>query len=192
MRALLQRLRHSTAGVAVVEFAMMAPVLLLLVIGALEIGYKVYAISTANGALREAARMASTGKYTGTQIDDKVKGMIRAWRADADISIIKKSYSDFTGVGLPEPITSGSVASGSYCYEDTNGNSKWDEDRGAEGLGDAEDVIYYEVTVKYPTLFAFSQKTMGFTGEGQVKLNTIVSNEPYAPVTNAPPANRCV
>ncbi|QNP43212.1 pilus assembly protein [Sphingomonas daechungensis] len=123
-------LKFCERGAALVEFAMLLPVLCLLIIGTLEVGYRIYAVSVSNGAIRAAARMASTGQYTGTQIDAEVVKQIRSFRKDATVSIVKKSYSDFTGVGLPEPVTSGSIASGTYCFDDINNNGTWDADRG--------------------------------------------------------------
>ena len=173
------------------EFALLMPVLCLIVMGTLEVGYRIYAVSVSNGAIRQAARMASTGGFTGTQIDTHVVNQIRKFRKDANVQIVKKSYSDFTGVGLPEPVTSGSIASGTYCFEDVNKNGTRDDDQGTSGLGGAEDVIYYEVTATYPTLFKFSENVLKFSPTQTVKLNTIVSNEPFAAVVRTPPPTVC-
>lgn len=189
--ACLRVLRRSDRGTSTVEFAMLLPVLCLVVMGTLEIGYRIYAVSVSNGAIRQAARMASTGGFTGAQIDAHVVNQIRNFRRDANVQIVKKSYSDFTGVGLPEPVTSGSIESGSYCFEDVNKNGTHDEDQGASGLGGAEDVIYYEVTASYPTLFKFSENVLKFSPTQTVKLNTIVSNEPFAAVVKTPPPKVC-
>ena len=170
---------------------MVLPVLCLVIMGAMEIGYRIYAISVSNGAIREAARMASTGEHTGAEIDAQVKKHIQAFRKDATVTIVKKSYADFTGVGLPEPVTSGSVESGTYCFEDINKNGTWDEDRGKSGLGGAEDVIYYEVTANYPTLFKFSENVLKLPSTTTVSENTIVSNEPFAAVVKTPPPTVC-
>jgi hypothetical protein len=179
-------------GATIVEFALLLFPLCVLIMGSLEIGYRIYATSVSNGVIREAARMASTGAYTGDQIDAEVVKGIRDFRSDAGVVIKKKSYSDFTGVGLPEPVTSGSVASGTYCFDDINGSGTWEADRGAEGLGDAEDVIYYEVTTTYPTLFKFTEKVMNLDASMKITLNTIVSNEPFAAVVPSTPPNICV
>jgi Flp pilus assembly pilin Flp len=187
-RSLLQRCER---GAALVEFALLLPVLCLLIIGTLEVGYRIFAVSVSNGAIRAAARMASTGEYTGSQIDAEVIKQIHGFRKDATVSIVKKSYADFTGVGLPEPVTSGSVASGTYCFDDINNNGNWDEDRGKDGLGGAEDVIYYEVTTTYPTLFKFSERMLNFSPSTKIVENTVVSNEPYAAVVKTPPPKVC-
>jgi hypothetical protein len=184
-------LGRSDRGTSAVEFAMLLPVLCLVIMGALEIGYRIYAISVSNGAIRQAARMASTGGFTGAQIDAHVVDQIHKFRRDANVQIVKKSYSDFTGVGLPEPVTSGSIASGTYCFEDVNNNGTRDDDQGTSGLGGAEDVIYYEVSATYPTLFKFSEKMLRFSPTTKVTLNTIVSNEPFAAVVRTPPPKVC-
>lgn len=184
-------LLRSIAGAAAIEFALLLPVFCLVVMGTMEVGYKIYAVSVSNGAIREAARMASTGEFTGAQIDAEVMKRIQAFRRTATVNIVKKSYSDFTGVGLPEPILSGSYESGTYCFSDVNENGNRDDDQGVNGLGDAEDVIYYEVTTSYPTLFKFTEKVLKFPSITTVKLNTIVSNEPFAAVVRTPPPKVC-
>ena len=51
----------ATAGVTIIEFAMILPVLLLLLLGLFDLGYRSYASSVLQGALHEAARMATVG-----------------------------------------------------------------------------------------------------------------------------------
>jgi Flp pilus assembly protein TadG len=160
--------------------------------GSIEIGYKIYAKSVVNGALREASRMASTGGYTGTQIDNKVESRITDFRSNADVRIEKKNYADFTGVGVAEPVTSGSVDSGNYCYDDVNANGSWDEDQGRNGLGGPEDVVYYEVNMEYDMLFPFSSTFLGVDRSVTISANTLVSNEPFAAVVRTIPENLCV
>jgi len=189
--ATMRPLKACERGAAVVEFAMVLPVLCMLVMGTMEVGYRIFAVSVSNGAIREAARMASTGEYTGPQIDAAVTKQIRAFRKDATVSIVKKSYSDFTGVGLPEPVTSGTVASGTYCFQDINNSGSYEEDRGKDGLGGAEDVINYEVTATYPTLFKFSEKVLKFNASTKITESTIVSNEPFAAVVKTVPPTIC-
>lgn len=190
-RSLPHRLSSEERGATIVEFAIILVPMSVLLMGTLELGYRIYAQSIVTGSLRTAARMASTGGYTGTQIDAYVTDKLHEFRSTADVVIDKRSYSDFTGVGEAEPITSGTVASGSYCYQDINNNSSWDEDRGKSGLGGAEDVIYYEVQFSYPTLFPFIIKQLGFPATTVVEANTIVSNEPFAAVTPSTPVTRC-
>lgn len=187
----LRRLRRDNWGASTVEFALILMPLCILIFGSLEMGYRIYAESVVNGVLRDAARLATTGGYTGDQIDTIVKNKILDFRRDAGVTITKKSYSDFTGVGVAEPITSGSVDSGSYCYQDINDNNQWDEDQGKGGVGRAEDVVYYQVDMTYKTLFSFSSRLLGLGGISKISANTVVSNEPFAAVVHTDPVTRC-
>lgn len=190
--SILWRALTCRRGVAATEFALILLPLCVLIMGSLELGYRIYAMAVVNGALRDAARMASTGQYSGAQIDGLVTDTIHQFRRDAAVTIVKKSYSDFTGVGVAEPVTSGSVASGTYCYLDVNGNGRWDADQGRAGLGNPDDVVYYQVTATYDTLFGFTQSMFGLGSRTTISANTLVSNEPYAPPVTIDPPTRCV
>ncbi|MBI5505311.1 MAG: pilus assembly protein [Deltaproteobacteria bacterium] len=54
------RLVGDSSGIAVVEFALVAPVLLMLVLGAIEIGRVLYEQQTLDEAARQTARWATT------------------------------------------------------------------------------------------------------------------------------------
>jgi Flp pilus assembly protein TadG len=188
----IRRAGECERGAALVEFALILMPLCVLIMGTLELGYRIYAISVVNGALRDAARMASTGQYTGPEIDAMVTNTIHSFRANATVAIVKKSYASFTGVGVAEPVTSGTVASGTYCYQDVNGNGQWDADQGTAGLGNPDDVVYYQVTASYNTLFPFSQRMFGMGPTTTISVNTLVSNEPFAPPVTQVPQTLCV
>lgn len=191
MPAFLHRYHSEEGGVAAVEFALLLVPLCILLMGSLELGYRVYAQAIVVGSLREAARMASTGGYTGSAIDAYVTSRLSNFRSNSTVVIDKRSYSDFTGVGQAEPVTSGVGGVGSYCFQDINNNGSWDQDQGASGLGGAEDAIYYQVNFSYDTLFPFMVNALGMTTRTTVSANTIVSNEPFAAVTPRTLATIC-
>ena len=51
-------------GATIVEFALVLPVLCVLLLGMLDLGYRSYVTSIVQGALHEAARMATVGGVT--------------------------------------------------------------------------------------------------------------------------------
>src|SRR5437667_1399294 len=55
-------------GVAAVEFAVLIPFILTLLLGIWEVGRMIEVQQTVNNAAREAARQATTGQFTNTQI----------------------------------------------------------------------------------------------------------------------------
>jgi Flp pilus assembly protein TadG len=131
--ALLRRLGRAKEGVTLVEFALILPALLLLLFGTLELGWRIYASSVVQGALHEAARRATVGDLTNTQIDAIVRQRLAQFSHAATIVTSTKSYDDFSQVATPERITSDTAPVGQFnvgdCYEDFNNNSQYDLDR---------------------------------------------------------------
>jgi len=70
---------HSQRGQALVELALVAPVLLLLVLGAVELGAAFQAKITITNAAREGARLAGRGNiFTPSQVLQVVQGQSRS------------------------------------------------------------------------------------------------------------------
>lgn len=190
----IRSLARNTRGTTIVEFAMILTPLLMLLMGAIELGHMSMARSTVEGALREAARMATTGNSTSANIDTFIKGRVQMV-SGARVTIVKKAYDDFEQVNRPEPLTSDVAPIGQFnpgdCFRDLNENAKWDTDSGSSGLGGAEDIIYYEVTLDYPPLFPFMKVVPGFPDSIQLSANTVLRNEPYAKGVNFTPKIIC-
>ncbi|MGF1549068.1 MAG: TadE/TadG family type IV pilus assembly protein [Sphingomonadaceae bacterium] len=177
------RIRRDERGVTIVEFGFVAPVLVLTLIGLFDLGYNLYVSSVMQGALHEAARMATVGDKTPSQIDNHVKERLTDFHPDATIVTDQKSYYDYAGVGKPEKITSDTVPLGEYnagdCFEDSNGNGQYDLDRGKSGLGNSEDVVQFEVTMSYPAMFPL-YKLIGGDQQQVMTASTLLRNQPYA------------
>ena len=78
--------KRKEKGQSFVEFALVLPILILLVLGIIQFGIIFYGQVTITSAAREAARMASVGKYLGeieTRIDEIVS---KAPFLDVDIT----------------------------------------------------------------------------------------------------------
>ena len=186
-------LRSNARGATIVEFAFVAPILVLTLLGLFDLGYKSYVSSVLQGALHDAARMATVGDKTTAQIDAAVNARLQAFSRGATIAIVKKSYSDFTGVKVAEKITSDTVPMNTYnstdCYEDYNGNGVYDTDRGKSGLGASEDVVNYDITITYPRLFPLTG-LMGLPANDSVRGSTVLRNQPFGARSTSVPV-RC-
>jgi hypothetical protein len=183
------KVRRNERGVSVVEFALLAPVLCMLLLGILDLGQRMYLMSVLQGTLFRAARKASVGDQTSAQIDTFVNNELKDFKKNATVTITKKSYSDFTGVKALEKITSDTAPVGTYnagtsvaspgdCYEDTNSNWKRD-DKGQSGLGQSDEIVYYQVTIVYPRVVPLF-KFLGFSNNETVTANTVLRNQPYS------------
>ena len=182
-----RRIARDERGVTLVEFAAILPVLCMLLLGIFELGYRSYAASVLQGALHEAARMATVGGVTQAQIDERVRTRLRPFSSNATITIDTQSYQDFASVRQPERITQDTAPLGQYnvgdCYEDTNANNRWDADRGTAGTGNADDIVRYEVTLAYRRVFPIGG-FLGWSDTETIRSNTVLRNQPYAARVN--------
>jgi Flp pilus assembly pilin Flp len=184
---ILHALRRSERGATVVEFALVLPVLCILLLGTLDLGYRSYVTSIVQGSLHEAARMATVGGVPTSAIEAHVRDRLRDFSHDATITTTTRSYADFNGVRTPETVTQDTAPMGQYnqgdCFQDVNGNGSYDLDRGRGGLGGAEDVVYFEVNMTYPHIVPLGH-FLGWTDDVTISQNTVLRNQPYAGRSN--------
>lgn len=190
----LRALRRDTNGATIVEFALILPVLCMMLLGTLDLGYRSYVGAIVQGTLHDAARMATVGGVTTAQIQTFVQTRLRDFSRNATITTSTRSYSEFSGVKVPETITQDTAPIGTYnqgdCFQDTNGNGTYDLDRGRSGVGGSEDVVYFEVTMTYPHIMPVA-KLFGWSGNVTTTQNTVLRNQPYASHTTSVPAVIC-
>lgn len=152
-------------GATIVEFAIVLVPLLMLVMGGMDLAYQAYLQSVLQGALNDVARSSSMEAPTfdceGDSVEAKV-GCAVTRRSDvvainATYSIEIRNYFDFSGVGRSEKLVTDYNGNGGYdpgdCFSDLNGNGTFDESAGREGIGGADDVVFYKVMLTSPRLF---------------------------------------
>jgi Flp pilus assembly protein TadG len=192
--AKLRSLRRDTRGATIVEFALVSPVMILMMMGLGDMGYQVYAQSILNGAMQKAARDSAIqgGANATAIIDGKVSAMVRNIAKNATISFTRKNYDSFSVI-KPEPFvdTNGNgVRNTGECYTDINANNQWDSDPGENGQGGANDVTVYTATVTYPHLFPVTS-LFGWPSTQTIIASTLLKNQPYASQTTVTPATVC-
>lgn len=180
----LGRLRRDREGVTVVEFAMVGPVLMLMIFGLFDIAHTQYTTSVLNGALQKAGRDATlqAAAFSEATIDARVEEQVATvMPRGATVTIQKLSQYDFADVGAPEDFTD--MNSNSRCdanepYVDSNANSRWDSNRGRTGIGGARDVVVYSATVTYPRLFPLFSM-IGMPANVTLRSATVLRNQPF-------------
>lgn len=177
-------LLRDTRGAALVEFALVAPILLLLLLGMFDMGYNYYVQSQLQGAIQQAARDATIeGAVTReADIDGHVAEAVHDLMPDADVRFSRRAYSRFSDVAQPEDfsdIDGNGICGNGEPFEDANGNGLWDEDRGSEGLGGARDAVLYVVTVSYQRPFGVTA-FVGLPKDFTTQATTVLRNQPYA------------
>ncbi len=181
--SLLRDLWRDEEGATILEFAFVAPVLCLLLIGCFDLGYQVYAQTTLAGAMQEAARRSALEPTitTTAQLDADVTAAVHDVVPGATMVFSRKNYQTFQDVRKPEDYTDtngNGVCDDGEPFEDLNANGNWDQDRGRDGLGGARDAVLYTATASYPRLFPLH----GFIDVPKtttVDAGTVLRNQPY-------------
>lgn len=157
---LFRRLRRDGRGTAIMEFALTAPVFLLLLMGIFDYCWQLYTQQVLYGAMGDAGRaatlqVAATPAADGeegeeaedddesdddaptatgidmTTLDEMVRTRVKQVMPHATVEFSRRSYQDFAGVGQREPL------------DDENGNGLHDdgecyEDLNGNGQWDAD------------------------------------------------------
>lgn len=187
------RLRGDETAVTVVEFALIAPVMLMLLLGAVEFGHLLFARMALEGAIMEAARAASATLetseaarnaamrakiITSMQKFNKIPGediSIETEVYDSFASTRPENYTDANGNGRydpPAPRFSGET------FTDRNANGKWDPALPKAGsLGGPGDVVNYKVSFPMALLFDLPMKPIGISKGVTLTAVAVTRNE---------------
>lgn len=167
-----------------VEFAIIMPLLLLLLLGTIEFGLNLYMRAVLEGVMQQAGRNSGlqTAQAGQDAIDAIVTSRVRAILPNAEVDFVRKNYSEFSGVGRPEDFED-TNANGNYdggeCFSDINRDGVWNADAGRTGIGGANDVVEYTATVSYPSLIP-AAAMLGLYPTTEIKAKTILRNQPFA------------
>jgi len=185
LSALLRDLRNNKSGTSFVEFAFVAPILITIIVGIIEISMIMLVSALVEGGVREAARFGLTGstppgmsreEFITQRIQDITMGFIQVDDSNVTVSV----YPSFGDIGQPEPFTDQN-ANATYDtgepYTDINGNNAWDNDMGQAGAGGPGEVVLYRIDYEWPLMFGLLAATLGPTM--QMSTSMAVRNEPY-------------
>jgi Flp pilus assembly protein TadG len=190
MRGLRKRVlgvSSDEAGSPAVEFALAAPVLLLVMAAIIEFGMIMFVTVLMESGLREAARYGITGRApeSGDRasqilaiIADRTLGLVDISKATISIT----AYPTFDDVGKGEDFADGNKNSEydvGETYKDCNGNGKRDADRGKSEAGPAGDVVVYRFDYDWPLLTSMMTPLIGKDGKFHLQANAVMRNEPW-------------
>jgi Flp pilus assembly protein TadG len=178
----LNRLGPDRDGAAIIEFAIVAPVFLLLLMGTFDIGQMAYGKAILNGVVEKAARSSSLETADTTAADNMVKDALKPILPGATITTTRKSFFDFSDIDRPEKWTDanndGSCNNGEP-FIDENRNGGWDENIGLSGNGGAGDVVLYTVNVSYQPIFT-SKLMSNWNATRSLTAVGVRKNQPFA------------
>ncbi len=182
----LKHFLRAQDGVTAIEFAFIAPIVLLFIFGTLEFAWMFFAENVLENAANAAARTGKTGyiaanmtreQYILQQITKSVGNLLDP----ALIKLTTRNYKAFDDVGEPEPYIDKNN-NGHYdpgeTFTDKNKDGVWSADSGASGAGNERDIVVYDVTYPWKIMTPFIANVLG---NGKVTLGTrlIIRNEPF-------------
>lgn len=181
-RMLHMRLASDVRGNTIIEFAIIAPVMMFTLMGLGDLLYQSYVQSIVDGAVQKAGRDSALedNAVNDTAVDAKVKAIVQNVAKNATFASTRKNYTSFALV-KPERFTDGNgdgIRQVPECYDDVNGNKIWDSDPGRAGQGGANDVTAYTMTVTYPRLFP-TAGLFGWSQKQTATAKTLLKNQPY-------------
>jgi len=93
---MLRRGQDSSPGQTLVEFALIVPIFILVVMGVFDVGRAIYAYSTINNAAHEAVRLAIVDQNTADVRDEAVGRAVGVNVTPADVTVrwLSANYTD--------------------------------------------------------------------------------------------------
>ena len=176
-------------GTAILEFAFVAPVLILLLFGLLQLAHVAFARSALESATMAGARYAAaqsclSRRQSGMQqiIIDRMT-QFQSFNGEAPAIKVLAYGSNFGDVGNPEPYTDTNRNhrhDANESYTDVNGNGGYDEDMGRDGsVGNAGDVVSLTTSFKLAPIVPFlSERLNDGLPFYTLSASTVVRNEP--------------
>ncbi len=183
----IRLLARDTRGATFVEFAMVAPILVLTLLGAFDVAHTLYMRSVLQGVVqkvgRDSALEGNDEASAQTAIDDKVRAQARALANNSTIEITRRFYKTFSKASAAQAETWADTNTNGTCdatepFEDANVNGVWDADGGNAGQGGAKDAVVYTVSVSYPRIFPL-YRLINADNVTKVTAATILTNQPY-------------
>lgn len=191
---LLRRFLRSQKGVSALEFALVAPIMLLAITGIIDLMLVMFVSSLMEGGLRDGSRLGRIGfvPVSGTREEAVAQKIADATIGLVDMSkvqITTKIYQDFSSVGKPEPFVdangNNSFDAGE-SYTDVNSNGTWDADQGVAGLGSPNNIVLYTVRYDWTLLTPLLPAILPNGTKFPIEVSLAVRNEPWG--TPPPPA----
>jgi Flp pilus assembly protein TadG len=190
LRRRMPALAGDERGTTILEFGLISPSLIIMLLGALDFGHTLYMQSVLQGAVQKAARDGTLQQAAGSDdaqryaIDTVVRNQLKTLHKQAGITITRRFYRSFTAAAAAAAETftdtnGDGLCNGGEPFDDRNSNGVRDTD-GADSAdrAGARDNVVYTVTVSYPRMFPVD-KLIGGSGTTKLTATTVLSNQPY-------------
>lgn len=177
-------------GTTILEFGLIAPSLIIMLLGALDFGHTLYMQSVLQGAVQKAARDGTLQQTAGSDdaaryaIDTVVTNQVKKLHKQATVTITRRFYRSFSDAAAAAAETFVDTDHDGICnhgeaFDDRNSNGIRDTD-GADSVdhAGARDNVVYTVSISYPRMFPID-KMIGGSGTTKLTATTVLANQPF-------------
>lgn len=163
--------RDARRGSAAIEFAFIAPVFVLFMMGTIEVGAMYMANSVLQKATDDGARLVRTGQaqsatMTQAQFRDYICGRIAAIiPCDSNLQIDMRTYSGFGSAAYTSPVSNGALNASLNSYQ----------------TGSAGDVVLVRVFYQWKLITPLIGTLLGNLSNGRhlISATAAFQNEPF-------------
>lgn len=173
------------SGAALVEFALVAPIFIGVLMFIFDMGFMAYARSILSGEINEAGRASALETATDASradVDEQLAERVRRIVPQGTVTFDRVSFSNYGfAQARAEPYVDGNdndLCDNGESYLDLNGNSLHDLDGGRAGAGGARDVVVYTATLRYERMFPVAE-FFGMDREVEIQARTLLRNQPF-------------
>ena len=189
MNNFFAKLRRNDEGVSIIEFGLIAPVTMLMMLGTIDLGHSFFVKATLDGAIQNVARLSSMEDAATPAaqelVDRRLKEAVLILAATAEITSTRRFFKTFSAANTPTPETviespdnANKQCDPGEIFEDGNRNGVWDADGGSDGQGGAKDIVLLKFRVSYPRLFPMAS-VVGWPKNIEIESTSILANQPY-------------
>ena len=188
-RTVFRRLAKNEEGATIVEFAVVAPVFFLLLMGIIEFGLIGFHSVALDAAVAQTSRQASLGNvpsgfpdrvsYVQSELRDRTQGLI-----NSDSIVISANLVSAGGAGaspdicLTDPPSIGGPCPSGTPFQDVNGIPGYQGNAAAVTLGGAGDIVEIRASYPWRVQIPLLRDFVGRDGVLFITSSTVVKNEP--------------
>jgi Flp pilus assembly pilin Flp len=194
----MKRFLRCEDGTAVMEFGLIAPVAVMMMLGTMDVGYSYYVRSVLDGAMQNVARDSTLeGATTSAQqtvMHKRISDTVHAISPSAELVPSRRYYKTFSAAAAAKAEEIIETQKNFLCevangesYIDANNNGTFDRDGGDQGQGGAQDVVIIRYRVSFPRLFPMGA-LIGLPDKVEINSNSILANQPYGEQSKFGPA----
>lgn len=174
-----------TRGATLVEFAFVAPVLVLMLMFLFDAGYYLYARAILSGEVQAAGRASALETATDANralLDASVDAAVKRLVGGGTLTFDRLAFKSYGRAQARAEAfvdsNSDGICNNNEAFDDANRNGFRDTDSGVAGQGGAKDVTIYSVTLRYTRLFPMAS-LLGWSPDVNMTATTILRNQPF-------------